>query len=109
MASCCLRGPHRFVLLKYWLRQVFCHGKGMRYIAPAMPGSELMLTLFALNCWCPSRSSLYGTCSRRLCEEWGINFSFTWAHFKYVMTHGWTPCATRLFWPCFDAIADSSG
>jgi len=24
-------------------------------------------------------------------KVWGINFSFTWAHFKYVMTLGWIP------------------
>ncbi len=84
-----------FVLQKYWLS-----GKSFVTVTGKPTTSrqqsrdpKLVWPLFAF-CMLVALTIVlfYGTVLvGAFVKIWGINFSFTWAHFKYVMTLGWTP------------------
>lgn len=84
-----------FVLQKYWLAgKSFVTVTGKPTTARAQSKDpKLVWPLFAFCLMVAAIIILfYGTVLvGAFVKIWGINFSFTWAHFKYVMTLGWQP------------------
>jgi iron(III) transport system permease protein len=84
-----------FVLQKYWLAGkslVTVTGKPTTARAQSRD-PKLVWPLFAFCMLVAAIIILfYGTVLvGAFVKIWGINFSFTWSHFKYVMTLGWQP------------------
>jgi len=84
-----------FVLQKYWLAgKSFVTVTGKPTTARAQSRDpNLIWPLFAFCMLVATIIILfYGTVLvGAFVKIWGINFSFTWNHFKYVMTLGWQP------------------
>lgn len=84
-----------FVLQKYWLAgKSFVTVTGKPTTARAQSRDpKLIWPLFAFCMLVATIIILfYGTVLvGAFVKIWGINFSFTWNHFKYVMTLGWQP------------------
>ncbi len=84
-----------FVLQKYWLAgKSFVTVTGKPTTARAQSRDpKLVWPLFAFCMLVAAIIILfYGTVLvGAFVKIWGINFSFTWSHFKYVMTLGWQP------------------
>ena len=84
-----------FVLQKYWLAgKSFVTVTGKQTTARAQSRDpKLIWPLFAFCMLVATIIILfYGTVLvGAFVKIWGINFSFTWNHFKYVMTLGWQP------------------
>jgi iron(III) transport system permease protein len=84
-----------FLLQKYWLSgKSFVTVTGKPTVSQQQSKDPKMIWPLFAFCMLVALVILlfYGTVLvGAFVKVWGINFSFTWAHFKYVMTLGWIP------------------